>query len=191
MNIKGSALIHTRTYLQKNWGSELASALVAKLSPANREIFNAPNLSSYGWYPVAVWNSVTEEMVRWPGKGRASVVRDIATYVAQQDLTLAHKVLLKLGTPALMMRQASTLWRGYFSGGDLVAEQLGDRHFRLILHLGTDPVADPGRLTCREAVTGWHENALRLSGGYCGRSVHVKCRFEGHPVCEYDVTWAR
>jgi hypothetical protein len=190
MNIKGSALIHTRTYLSKSWGSELTAALVAKLSPANREIFNG-QLSSYGWYPVAVWNAVTEEAARWPGKSGLGVVRDIATYVAQQDLTLAHKVLLKLGTPALMMRQASILWRGYFSGGELVAEQVADRQFRMILHLGTDPQTDPGRITCREAVPGWHENAIRLAGGYAGRSMHVKCRFEGHPVCEFDVSWVR
>jgi hypothetical protein len=140
---------------------------------------------------VAVWNAVITEAARWPGKAGPAIVRDIAQYVSQQDLTLAHKVLLKLGTPALVMRQASTFWSMYFSGGNLVAEQREDRYFHCILHLGTDPQSDPGRLTCREAVPGWQENAIRLAGGYAPRSLHVRCRFEGHPVCEYEVRWVR
>ncbi|EYF05543.1 hypothetical protein [Chondromyces apiculatus] len=191
MKIKGSALIHTRNYLNKSWGSELTTALMAKLPPSSREIFGSDRLTSFGWYPVSVWNAVVDEAARWPGKSGAGIVRDIAQYVSQQDLTLAHKVLLKLGTPALVMRQGSVFWSTYFNGGDLIAHQISDRRFRMVLHLGTDPANDPGRLTCREAVTGWQENAIRLSGGYGGQSIHVKCRFERHPVCEYDVSWSR
>jgi hypothetical protein len=61
----------------------------------------------------------------------------------------------------------------------------------MILHLGVDPQADPSRLTCREAVPAWQENALRLAGARGARSVHVKCRFEANTVCEYDVRWIR
>lgn len=191
MKIKGSALIHTRSFLNKTWGSELANALIAKLAPSSREIFTSDRLHTFGWYPVTVWNSVVDEAARWPGKGGPSIVREIAHYVSTQDLTLAHKVLLKLGTPALVMRQASTFWGTYFNGGDLIAHQIDEQHFKLILHLGTDPVNDPGRLTCREAIPGWHESAIRLAGGYGARSVHAKCRFEGHPVCEFHVSWFR
>ncbi len=189
MKVKGSTLVHTRSFLRKNWGSELASVLESKLPPAIREVYCSPSLHTFGWYPVPVWNTVLEEVSRWPGKGGPSVIRDMCAFIAQQDLSIAHKVLLKLGTPGLVMRQASTFWSTYFSGGDLIAHQVSDKRFKIVLHLGIDPQADPGRLTCREGVPGWQENAIRMSGGLAGRSLHVKCRFEGHPTCEYDVTW--
>jgi hypothetical protein len=189
MKIKGSTLVHTRTYLRKNWGSELASMLEAKLAPAIREVYCSGNLTNYGWYPVAVWNAVLDEVARWPGKGGTRTIRDMTAFIASQDLTLAHKVLLKLGSPALVMRQASTFWSTYFNGGDLIAHQRNERHFKIVLHLGTDPQTDPGRLTCREAIPAWQENAIRLAGGIAGQSLHMKCRFEGHTTCEFDVTW--
>jgi hypothetical protein len=60
-----------------------------------------------------------------------------------------------------------------------------------VLNLGTDPTLDPSPITCREAVPAWQEKAIRLAGAVAGRSVQVKCRFEGHPRCEFEITWAR
>ena len=191
MKIRGSALIHTRTFLHTRWGSETTSHLMAKLPDAVQEVFASPDLNAFGWYPVVVWNSLVEEVSRWPGKNGANAIRDIAGYVAERDLTLAHKVLLKLGTPELVLRQASVFWATYFNGGNLQAFPQGERFFKLVLHLGVDPQTDPGKLTCREAVTAWQENAIRLAGARGGRSHHVKCRFEGHPTCEFEVRWMR
>lgn len=191
MKIRGSALIHTRTFLHTRWGSETTSLLVAKLPALAQEVLTSPNLTAFGWYPVIVWNALVEEVARWPGKNGTSVIRDIAGYVAERDLTLAHKVLLKLGTPDLVLRQASVFWSTYFNGGTLIAMPEGERCFRLVLHLGVDAQTDPGRLTCREAVPAWQDNAIRLAGARGGRSHHVKCRFEGHTTCEYEVRWMR
>ncbi|HSN98216.1 MAG TPA: hypothetical protein VLS89_07955 [Candidatus Nanopelagicales bacterium] len=163
--------------------------LAARLSPPIAQIFESPDLIPHGWYPVQVWNAVCDEVARWPNKPGPSVIRDIASFAAQQDLTLAHKVLLKLGTPDLVLRQAGVFWAMYFNGGQLIPVPQGERRFKMVLHLGTDKSVDPGRFTCREAVPGWQETALRLAGARGPRSVHVTCRFEGAPACEFDVTW--
>ncbi|XYH99143.1 hypothetical protein ACMHYB_05065 [Sorangium sp. So ce1128] len=189
MKIRGSALMHTRTYLQTRWGSQSISVLDSKLPASVRAVFSSPDLVAHSWYPVSVWNAIADEISRWPNK--SGVIRDLAAYVAEQDLTLAHKVLLKLGTPALVMRQAGVMWGMYFNGGRLAPFAEGERFFRLILYLGVDPQADPGRQTCRDAVPAWQENALRLSGARGGQSLHTRCRFEGHPTCEYEVRWLR
>lgn len=189
MKIRGSALIHTRNFLRTRWGNQAVSILEAKLPTSVRAVFVTSELVAHAWYPVTIWNSLVEEVVRWPNKHNA--VREIAAYVAEQDLTLAHKVLLKLGTPELVMRQAGVFWNTYFNGGRLTPFAEGDRFFRLVLYLGVDPQADPGRHTCREAVPAWQENALRLAGARGGQSQHVRCRFEGHPTCDYEVRWLR
>jgi hypothetical protein len=191
MKIRGSALLHSRTFLTSRWGSEITATLIAKLPPGARDTFASQSLSAFSWYPVSIWNAVADEVARWPGKSGALTIRDMAAYVAAQDLTIAHKVLLKLGTPDLVMRQASIFWGTYFNGGSLLAFPAGERRFRLVLHVGVDLQLDPGRLTCREAVPAWQESAIRLAGGYGGRSQHVKCRFEGSASCEYDVRWIR
>src|SRR5262245_31219201 len=99
MKIRGTALIHARTYLRTRWGSQALAMLDAKLPAAARTVFSSPELTTHGWYPVTVWNSLVEEVVRWPN--RHGALRDIAAYIAEQDLNMAHKVLLKLGTPEL------------------------------------------------------------------------------------------
>jgi hypothetical protein len=190
MKIRGSALIHTQTFLTTRWGSESTTMLTAKLPAAAQEVFRG-DLRPYGWYPVSAWNAVAEEVARWPGKNGPAAIRDIAAYAAEQDLTIAHKVLLALGTPDLVLRQAGVFWGMYFNGGNLAAFKVEERHFRMVLHLGVDPQLDPSRFTCREAVPAWQEHAIRLAGARAGRSTHVKCRFEGGVACEYEVRWMR
>jgi hypothetical protein len=189
MKIRGSALIHTKNFLRTRWGNQSLTILQTKLSAQVSAALFSTELNAHSWYPVSVWNALVEEVVRWPNKHGA--IRDIAAYIAEQDLTLAHKVLLKLGTPELVMRQAGVFWNTYFSGGRLTPFSEGERYFRLVLYLGVDAQADPGRHTCRDAVPAWQENALRLAGARGGQSQHVKCRFDGHSTCEYEVRWIR
>lgn len=190
MNIKGSALIHARNFIQSRWGHESTglSGVLERLEPASRQLFTS-NLLSHAWYPVAVWNEVVEQAARRT-ENPSRTVRELAAYVAQEDLTTAYKILLKIGTPEMVFRRAGVFWSKYFDGGKSEGFPTGPKHFMVTLEaLGRDAKNDPGMLTCREAVPSWQENAIRLTGTPGGKSVHVKCRFDGHDRCEYDVSW--
>jgi hypothetical protein len=185
MRVKGSALIHSRTFLEGRLGTDELARVQVAMSPADRQIL-ASQVRAHGWYPVSIWNAISEAVVREGGVG---TLRQLAAYVADNDLTVAYRLLLSVGSPHILFRRAGLFWAKYFDGGRFESVRQGDKRFGNLLHAGTDPVLDPGVLTCREVVPAWQAHALRLTGVTGGKSIHRACRFDGLPACEYEVTW--
>jgi hypothetical protein len=185
MRVKGSALLHSRTFLEARLGREALGRIDGAMSAADRQLFTSP-VRIHGWYPVSIWNAVSEAVVR---EGGLATLQHLAAFVADSDLTVPYRLLLSVGSPHILFRRAGLFWAKYFDGGRFESVRKGEKRFVNLLHAGTDPVLDPGPLTCREVVPAWQEHALRLTGVTGGKSVHRACRYDGLPACEYEVTW--
>ncbi|HSN97570.1 MAG TPA: hypothetical protein VLS89_04695, partial [Candidatus Nanopelagicales bacterium] len=142
-----------------------------------------------GWYPVRLWNDLTERYVHVFGGGDGQSYRPVAEHIAEADLHTFFKVLLKLGSPATVLRRAASLWERYFDVGTMDSTELGEGHFQVRLTAPRGGGRGPGQLTCAVGVVAWQDRVLRGAGGRGVRSTHVSCRFRGSPFCEYDVRW--
>ncbi len=185
MNVRGSALVHGRAWMGERFGAEALSEFEERLDPARREVLRSA-LKGHSWYPVSIWNAMSEEVAR---TGGVDALRDFAREVAKRDLSAPYRVLLSVGSPSILFRRAGLFWTKYFDGGTFESLPEGERRFRNHLRAGSDPKLDPGRLTCEVAIPAWQEQSLRLAGAVGGRSTHVRCRFDGHRACEFEVAW--
>lgn len=185
MNVKGSALIHGRAWIEERFGRQALASFEEGLDPARREVIQS-TLRGHSWYPVSLWNAMAEAVSK---AGGPDALREFAAEVAQRDLSVAYRVLLSVGSPTILFRRAGLFWNKYFDGGVFESIPEGERRFRNYLRAGTDAKADPARLTCQVAIPAWQEQSLALAGASGGKSRHVRCRFEGAPACEFEVTW--
>ncbi|EYF06272.1 Hypothetical protein CAP_2150 [Chondromyces apiculatus DSM 436] len=141
------------------------------------------------WYPVRLWNDLVDRYIAQFGGGDPQSFRQVAEQVAETDLNTFFKVLLKMGSPALVLRRASSLWERYFDVGVMEPVERGPRHFLLRLTAPRSVERGPGPVTCAVGVPAWQERALRSAGALGVRSTHVACRFKGATTCEFDVIW--
>lgn len=185
MNVKGSALIHGRAWIEERFGGEAFTSYVEGLDPEAQALTRG-TLHGHSWYPVRLWNHMAEKVI---AAGGVEALREFAKVVAQRDLSLPYRVLLSVGSPTTLFRRAGLLWTKYFDGGVFETVPEADNRFRHFLRAGTDPTSDPGRLTCEVAIPAWQEQSLVLAGATGGRSRHLDCRFAGKAACEFFVTW--
>jgi hypothetical protein len=185
VNVKGSALIHGRAWIGERFGLEALGRFEEGLDPARREVLGS-TMRGHSWYPVSLWNAMAEAVSQ---AGGHDALRDFAREVAQRDLSIAYRVLLSVGSPTILFRRAGLFWTKYFDGGVFESVPEGERRFRNYLRAGVDAKADPTRLLCEVVIPAWQEQSLALAGAAGGKSRHVRCRFEGAPACEFEVTW--
>lgn len=186
-NSKGSILIYTREYVQQHFGDEAWRGVLEQLEPSDREVFADMPLASV-WYPVAHWNRLMGVVLPMLGPDPESGMRKLASFIAESDLNSVYKLVLKLGSPEFMLKRTGLLWSRYFDAGQVVPEELGARHWKLVLTGPTSLEAAPDAYTCGPGVTAWVASGLALSGTHA-RVVETRCRFRGSARCEYDITW--
>lgn len=143
---------------------------------------------SASWYPVGAWNRVLATVLsRFPLAARDHEMRKIAAFIAEHDLNGVYKMILRLGSPELLLRRSDSLWTRYFDTGRLHWQEDGTQRFRLSLE-STGASEMPDRFTCDPGVCAWLETGLRMTGVQ-GSVVHHDCRLTNGSRCEYSVTW--
>lgn len=188
-NVKGNALGKLKSCVANRHGDAGMERWTAELGPEDAAMLRGLILPN-SWYPVRLWNTLADRYVTLFGAGDMQSFRAVAEQIAEEDLHTFFKVLLKLGSPAMVIRRASSLWERYFDEGTMDATELGPSHFHVRLTAPRDAERGAGRVTCSVGVPAWQERALRTAGGKGVRAAHVSCRFKGALACEYDVTWA-
>lgn len=188
-NVNGSALGKFKSYVITRHGDAGMERWTAELGPEDAAVLRGIILPN-GWYPVRLWNVLVDRYVTLFGAGDAHSFRPVAEQIGGDDLHTFFKVLLKLGSPAMVLRRSSSLWERYFDQGTMDSVELGPTRFQIRLSAPRDAERGPGPVTCAVGVPAWQERVLRDAGGRGVRTAHVSCRFRGAPVCEYDITWA-
>ena len=64
------------------------------------------------------------------GGGDGSIVDEIGRYEADQDLTVVHKVFMRLATPNTILEKSRDYWERFYDTGTWQVERLGPKHSR-------------------------------------------------------------
>lgn len=184
---KGSIFVYTRELVQQRLGTDGWARASRAFEPETAAFFDGVLLAS-SWYPVVHWNALVGVVLPMLGGGPNEAMRDLASHIAQQDLSSVYKLVMKLGSPEFLLRRTGQLWSRYYDTGALTPEELGERQWKLTLTAPLAKDAAPDGFTCGPGVTAWVGSGLQLSGTKA-RVVETRCRFRGATRCEYDVTW--
>lgn len=182
-NVKGSAIQSRVLWVELNHGEEGRRRLFAALRPETRKALEPPILKSK-WYPFFVFVDLNETIDRLFGAGDLSMVRTLARFGADANLTTIYRLFYMVGTVKWIIDRAARLWDLHYDSGKLlVIRQPGNDVEMRIVKFET-----PHRVHCL-SVMGWAERSVELSGGKDVRLVETACRARGDGDCSFRVTW--
>ena len=186
---KGSLLVHTQDYVRRHHGESTWSSLVEQSSAADREILSGILLRG-AWYPIGVVNRLVTRLCERRGRASADEeMRKLSGYIADSDLGTVYKMILGMGSPGFLVKRTGSLWGRYFDVGEMTADEISKRHWRLRLAMPVGEDAAPNRYFCGPGCPSWIEKGLVLTGATAARVEHVDCRYDNRRACVYDVTW--
>lgn len=179
---RGSTARATMEFLRSEFGAGLLDTVLARLDPEVRDDLLAAGRTAELPYRTvfALWESadaaLRAEHPDWMERAGAYSIGSLG-----QEL---YGGLLHKGSPAAFVTQSVSLFRLYYSPGDIVAveAEAGRAVVRLV---GFDSL---GRLFC-ERQTGGLIRATELAGGSSVRVAHVRCEHEGDAFCEWELRW--
>jgi hypothetical protein len=186
--VKGSALGGFKRYVETQHGSKDLEVWLRDASPADAELLGGIILPS-AWYPIGTWNRLVNSYVARLGAGKPDSFRPVAAFIAENDLNLIFKVLLKVASPEAILNRSPSLWDRYFDGGKLAAESVGRRLYQLTMTGPTGNEQAAGPVTCGPGVAGWLEKGLSLAGAQFVMATHTACRFKGGKTCLTEISW--
>ena len=186
-HVKGTVLVHMRSFVVENQGEGAWQALLDALGPEDRAILGEIVLVG-GWYPVRAWNNAMNVYLprHYPIPGKGMTV--LAKYIAEKDLGMLFKMLLKVGSPGFLMGRTPSIWSRYFDSGALASEEIDKGRWKLTLEGPTRETEAPNAWTCGDGVCAWIGKGLELTGTRAD-VVQTACRYRGAQRCEYLATW--
>lgn len=182
-NVKGSALTSRVLWVQLGHGDAGVQRLVAQCSPELRSTIEA-GIAKARWYPFEQFVELNTTIDRLFGKGDGSLLRPLGRYSADANLTTIYRLFFKLGTPHWILGRAVRLWSAHYDSGYLEVLTRGPRTAILRIR----GFATPDTVHC-QAVTGWCERSIELSGGANVTCDETKCRTRGDDICQIETTW--
>jgi hypothetical protein len=182
---KGTLFQHTREYVLGRHGAAAWDAIVRALPGDDQTILSGIVLTS-GWYPLGTFNRLVDAYAAVHGR---PAVGTVSRYIATQDLNIIFKMVLKMASPAFVLKRSPSIYSRYFTGGRFATDEAAAGSWRLELDAPANDEDGPSEAICTFAVPAWLETALELSGARQVKLDHVACRFRGAPRCEYSATF--
>jgi hypothetical protein len=182
---KGSLLVTTRDFVTEREGPALWADLMRALPEGDRQVLGGLVLVG-GWYPVAVWNRLMDELQH---RRDARYLLRLARYIADNDISLFFRIALKLGTPEFVIKRLGWLFKQYFRGAQMKTAPTGPRRWTIRIEGGVGIEEAPGEAVCTVGTEGWVYTAMERTGVRTSCLVKVDCRFHGAQACTYDLTW--
>jgi hypothetical protein len=165
-----------RAFVSARSGRDDWARLVEGIDTGNE----LPGLVPLGWYPETLFVQMLHEL----GRDDAAAVRQLAAYEAEQDLTVIHRMFLRLANPAYVLEKAGDYWSRFHDSGTWSVERLGASGARGTLqHWG---IADS--VACEYLGTYVHR-MFELVGARDVKVAHPSCRAAGAAHCVFEGSW--
>jgi eukaryotic-like serine/threonine-protein kinase len=136
------------------------------------------------WYPFEQFVELNETIDRVFGRGDYGLMRMLGRYSADANLTTIYRLFFKVGSVGWILGRAVRLWGAHYDAGYFEVATRGNR--AAVLRLRGFPT--PHRVHC-DAVAGFVERSLELSGGKRPIVEESKCRTRGDDYCQFDANW--
>jgi hypothetical protein len=185
--VKGTLLVHLGKFAVREFGQKAWDKVVDGLREGDREALRGVVLVGV-WQPVGVWNRALQAFLVENYAKPETGMRELASFVADQDLNTLFRLVLKVGSPDFVLGRTPSLYNRYFQEGRFEPSKVEARHWTASLTVSADEDVGPGVFSCDAGICAWLAQALQLSGVY-PRVTHPRCRFREAPSCEYDLVW--
>ena len=184
MRVKGTTIISTSNFVKNRFGQEGFDRWIEQLSPAARDAITVPLASK--WYDmVDCYTEPLEKIVStFLGGAIDKGGREIGSENAKHDLTGIYRIMIKFGSPNLMISGAARTWNSYYSEGE--PEVVENEKGRAVVSIREIPVKSA---VWEYSVAGWVETASMLAGGKNNSCRILSSVASGQGVLKLGLTW--
>ncbi len=182
MRTKGTPLKAALGWVEHEHGEAGVQRVLEHLEEEHRRLIGRTVLPS-SWYPLGVLVDVLTTADRKFGRGTLSLCRDIGRWSSDYEVTLLHKVFLKLSSLDYWFKGAASMWAFYYGAGKMRTTVEGGTGEILLTEF--NPLS---KSFCMR-FEGWLERTIELGGVSGVRVRHTECVLDGHPGCRFEGSW--
>jgi hypothetical protein len=182
--VKGNLVAARPRYVRDSWGDAGYADVAARLTGEAKATFTGTALP-FAWYAFPTLAAIDRAIVLGPMGGDMTQMKQFGSTVARYDLSTIYKMLLKVGSPAFVLKRVNVVYSTYVRGGAITAATVMKDHARLAMSDGDFPL-----YFCDQGVPGWFTAAIELSGGKDAHVAQVECVHRGARSCVWEARWA-
>jgi len=112
---KGSNLHHLREFVRKRFDDGAWKRLIAQLSEPEQDTWRA--VVPVGWYPLLLQLNTLAALERVLGHGDGALIEELGAFEAKQDLTVIHRLFLRMANPAYLLEKSAEYWNRFYDEG--------------------------------------------------------------------------
>lgn len=184
MLAKGSNMHHMRTFVLREHGADGWERVLGALAPDEAAAVRA--VLPVAWYPLATQHLLLRTIDRTLGAGDGELARVIGRYEADQDLTIVHRLFLRMANPAFVLEKAGDYWSRFYEAGTwTVTRGDGGTSARGELR----EVEPTDELFCLY-LEAYVMRMFELVGAKEVRGSHSRCRCRGAEACVFEGRWS-
>ncbi len=179
---KGISFVNVKAFTIQRFGQEGYDAVLERLTPADREVL--PSVVTIGWYSLALYARLINALEEAHGYGDMALVVQLGRFEAERDLTLIHRVFLRIMNPAIVVEKTGEYWRRFHDTGEWKLTR--ESPTRLSGTLEGWGCVDEA--LCRELV-GYLTRLMELVGAKNVLIEHPRCRARQQDECFFKARW--
>lgn len=169
---------HMRSFVQQEFGNEGWRTVLNAVGPADAGELGG--LLPVGWYSLGLQHRLLRTIDDTLGSGDAALVTRIGQYEAQQDLTVVHRLFLRMANPGFVLQQVGRYWGRFYKCGTWEVERQSSKQAS-----GRLRDVDPFDPLMADYLHAYIREMWTLMGVTMERS---RCRVEQN-VIYLDATW--
>ena len=177
--VKGSNIGHARVFADEKGGAGGWARVLAKLSESDRQ--TVESAINVGWYDLHLQHRLFEALDEVLGTHESPGIEAFAENVAHRDLTLVHRLFLRLANPALVLEKSGEYWGRFYDAGTWNVTRQPNRIARGEL-MG---IEDHDPIFCR-FLTAYIETMFRMVGVPGAKVRHTRCACRGAASCVFE-----
>jgi len=180
---RGSALRARLNFVAERYGGGALDRLLKRLPPELANILRGELLDN-AEFPREYLKTLMAAILKELAGGRLDVLREMAAYLAEDDLHRGLSHYFKKGDPGHTLRRMDLIIRHYWGEAPVKVQVESEGHLRVQVREADGLTSD----MCHYNLPGWMEGAIRAAGGE-GTVEKTHCAHSGDAFCEYDVQW--
>jgi hypothetical protein len=181
-DVKGTVLASMVRYLGETFGEPGLQEVLADLTPGERT--QVETILASAWYPVPLLLKVMRTAFKHFGGQAPRLYHDMGRASSDYSVTGVYKIFFKVGSPHFIISKAGSLYKNYYSTGEMQSVVVEKGHAVLEMVGFQDPAPE----LC-ERIAGWLGRTLELSGAAEVRLVHPQCMNRGDTICRFEGWW--
>ena len=182
--IKGINLTTTVSFIEEEFGESAKEAWLEGLDDETRHAFQYALASS--WYPLELfWTNGLNACRRFAPDRLIEVVRKWGQHSAKTQLTGIYRLLLKLGSPNMMLSAAPKMW-GTFNNEGTISAPVNEKGHGVVKIEGMS-LRDP---LFGENLSGWIEETIRLTGIKNVTTTVIQSPRDDKNFYELSISWS-